>query len=213
MPLLPFNMEGVRIMSRTNPKLEETKMVATQVHSLLLEISKDDEAFAKATGLKQNFLKNLRYGKYDNRYPNGKYIIDYGAPRYDRILKILAYNYLPHSILLKDGEINSCVMDDLIEFCILPIREAAMVKSTEKNLSTAEKVGLPSIRILKRVAAQEIPQLDVILRLLKYHALSIEQLTPSMGDNEHAEKLIKYGFTEENTQLFFSALKALFDVE
>ncbi len=188
-------------------------MVAKQVHTLLLEISKDDKDFAEATGLNQYFLKSLRYGKYDNHYPNGKYIIDYGAPRYDRILTLLAYTYLPHNILLKDGKINNSVMNDLIDFCLLPVREVAMVKSIRKNLNTIEKIYLPSTKILKRIVDQEYPQLDVIVRLLKYGALSIDQLAPSMDDNENAEKLIEHGFTEENSQPFFAALKALFSTE
>ena len=210
MLLLPFNMEGVRIVSRSKQRLEETKNVATKVHSELLKVGERDEVIADVTGLNPYFLKNLRYGKYDTRYPNGEYVIDYGAPRYDRVLKLLAYAHLPHEILLVDGKTNEVVMNDLTEFCLLPVREVAMVKSNKKNLSTVEKIGLPSIRILKRVADQEYPQLDVIVRFLKYHALSIDQLAPPICDNVKAEKLIEYGFTEENTKAFFAALKSLF---
>ncbi len=213
MLLLPFIMEGVRIMSRTNQKLEETKIVVTKVHSELLKLGESDEVIADVTGLNPYFLKNLRYGKYDTHYPNGKYVIDYGAPRYDRVLKLLAYAHFPHELLLVDGKINEEVMNDLTEFCLLPIREVAMVKSISKNLNTIEKIYLPSTKILKRIVDQEYPQLDVIVRLLKYGALSIDQLAPSMDDNENAEKLIEHGFTEENSQPFFATLKALFSTE
>lgn len=206
-------MEGVRIMSRTNQRLEETKKVASKVHSELLKLGERDEVIADVTGLNPYFLKNLRYGKYDSSYPKGKYVIDYGAPRYDRVLKLLAYAHLPHELLFKNGTINKVVMNDFTEFCLLPVREVATAKSTKKNLSTVEKIELPSTRILKRVANQEYPQLDVIVRFLKYHVLSIDQLAPPICDNVKAEKLIEYGFTEENTKAFFAALKSLFSIE
>lgn len=154
------------------------------------------------TGVSYGCIKHILY---DEEF------IDSSAPRYDRVIRLLAGMYLPNSLLIVDGVLQTALMDELVVICVRPIQKAAVNKVESGKIGAVEGYFFPSWRRVKKVADGQIPQLDFVVRFLMGGTVSVDNLVPPVHGLDGCT--LPDGLTEENTSDFFAALKHLFSVK
>lgn len=133
------------------------------------------------------------------------------ALRYDRVIRLLAGRYLPNSVLLVDGILQTALMDELVVLCVSPIQQAAANKVESGKIGAVEGYFFPSWRRVKKVANGQIPQLDFVVRFLMGGTISVDNLVPPLQGVDGCT--LPNELTDENTRDFFAALKRIFSVK
>lgn len=182
--------------------LAQTKEVVKRIkYDLICDFDCPMTQIPSMTGVSYGCLKHILY---DEEF------IDSSAPRYDRVIRLLAGKYLPCSVLVVDGVFQTALMDELVAMCVRPIQQAAAHKVKPGAVGSLEAAYFPSRKRVKSVAKGQIPQLDFVVRFLMGGTISVDNLVPSLqgvdGCTHHN------GLTDENTRDFFAALRCIFSV-
>lgn len=194
--------------------LSETIAIISRIQNLILSYDCKLSRVSEVSGVTWGCLKHLLYGAGEGSSPGELAAYAQGvAPRYDRVIRLLAGRYIPHDVLLTDGRLRDDLMEELIAFCVSPIQQVSRQKLDARTWSARERQYLPSKKRMGAVAAGKIPQLDFVVRLLKAGAISLNDLVPPILENNFdgaAKSLLPARLTEENTRGFFAALKDIF---
>lgn len=176
-------------------RLFETTEVLKRVSGLVLQFNCTLTQLAELTGLSYGTVKHMLY--------------DATAPRYDRVICLLAGVYLPETALLEARLRCQDLPKQLIGLCVEPLRRAAST-----YIQAGRKPTTMNMRRLKRIAEGEAPSLESVVRLLLGKIITPSDLVPPLYriDSEGTPvSLLPDGLTEENTLPFFQALRELFD--
>lgn len=197
--------------------LTETIIIISRIQNLILSFDCTLSRISEVSGVTLGCLKHLLYGAGEGSSPGELAAYAQGvAPRYDRVVRLLAGRYIPLDTLLVDGLLREDLMRGLITLCATPIQLASGRKLEARTWSTRERQYLPRKKRMRAVAAGKIPQLDFVVRLLKAGTISSDDLVPptlETNSGEVTKHLLPAGLTEENTQDFFLALTELFRLE
>ncbi len=173
----------------------ETIEIRDRIYELVLRFDCTLPQIAELTGLSHGTVKHILY--------------DLTAPRYDRVIRLLAGVYLPETALLEARLRCQDLQGQLIKLCVEPLRRAAST-----YIQAGRKPTTMSSRRLKHIAEGEAPSLDSVVRLILGGIITPSDLVPplySVDVGGNPVSLLPDGLTEENTLPFFQALCALFD--
>lgn len=192
-------------------------MIISRVQRVILSYDCTLSQISEVSGVSLGCLKHLLYGAGAASSSDERVAYNQGAaPRYDRVIRLLAGRYIPLDTLLADGLPSEDLIKGLIAFCATPIQLASKRMLETRTFSAREYRYLPSRKRIRAVADGKIPQLDVVVRLLKAGTITLDDLTPpvSATDSDGVTKsLLPAGLTEENTRDFFAALRGIFTLE
>ena len=147
----------------------------------------------------------IKHTFYDEDYASNS------APRYDRVIRLLAGKHLPYSVLAVNGVFQAAFMDELVAMCVRPIQQAAAHKVKLGAVGSLEAAYFPSWKRVKSVAKGQIPQLDFVVRFLMGGTISVDNLVPPLQGVDGCT--LPNELTDENTRDFFAALKRIFSVK
>lgn len=172
----------------------ETIEIINRLSQIVLRFDCTLSKFAELASLPYGTVKHMLY--------------DETAPRYDRVIRLLAGVYLPETALLEARWRCQDLPGQLIEPCVEPLRRAASTFA-----QSGRKPTTMNMRRLKRIAEGEAPSLDTVVRLILGGIITPAGLVPPLYrmDSEGIPvSLLPDGLTEENTRRFFQALSELF---
>lgn len=150
---------------------------------------------SELSGISLGCVRHIRYGMV--------------VPRYDRLIRLLAVSCLPDNVIGVEEKARLEILDELTKAFLQPIRDYAHHSLDNPSPSPCRSLVVPSTKRTCRVAENQIPNLDFVVRLVVDGALSPSDLIPSFSK----DSILSTELSSLDTAELFATILRLFSFE
>ncbi len=150
---------------------------------------------SELTGISLGCVRHIRYG-----------IV---VPRYDRLIKLLAVSCLPRNVIGVEEKARLEILDELTKAFLQPIKDYTQHLIDNPLPKSRGSLVIPSAKRTCRVAENQIPNLDFVVRLVVDGGLSPSDLIPSFSK----DSILSTELSSLDTAELFATVLRLFAFE